>query len=127
MSELNIESDVRALFDRVEDAWGTADLKRYGSYFLDDAGYVNRSGQLLDGRAAIEGGTAVGFARAFAGTTMRITPLRVRRLCDTHALAHVSVKTAAAGGDGVEAIATTLLQRTDDGWCFAAVHMSQLP
>jgi uncharacterized protein (TIGR02246 family) len=122
-----LQSDVRALFDQVEDAWRAADLKRYAGYYLADAGYIDRVGELFDGRAAIEAGHAEGFAGAFAGTTMRVTPVRIRRLCDTHVLVHAKLHTTTSGDDaGVDAVTTALLQQTPDGLRIAAVHTTQL-
>lgn len=122
-----LESAVRALFDEVEAAWAAADVPRYGAYYLKDAGYVGRNGQIFEGRAAIEAGHAAAFKAEFAGTTIHITPVRIQRLCDTHTLVHARLKTTTSPDDtGVDAITTALLQQTPDGLRIAAVHTMQL-
>src|SRR5688572_29933868 len=47
------ETAIRALFQRLLDAWGRGDGPAYGAGFTDDADYVGFDGSRTVGRAAI--------------------------------------------------------------------------
>lgn len=54
MTTATTEADVRAVLDRLAEAWNSADAAAYGRLFTEDADYVTFFGLNFPGREAIE-------------------------------------------------------------------------
>ncbi len=127
MTERDINTAIRALFDGVEAAWKNGDARTFGSYFADDAVYVGRTGAAFEGRAAIEQGHAEVFAGIFKDTTLHVITTRAQLLGDDLALVHARLITTAADAvTETQATATALLTCTPDGLRITAAHTTQL-
>jgi len=56
MTDANRETQVRAFFAETDAAWARHDAKALAALFTTDATFIRPSGQVLNGRTAIEGG-----------------------------------------------------------------------
>lgn len=64
---------IEALLQTEQSAWNSNNSTAYASAFTDDADFINVRGQVLTGRAAIEGVHRTIFAGPFKGSTITIT------------------------------------------------------
>ena len=80
------EAAVRALVQRMNDAWGDADA--YAAVFTEDADYVIFDGTHLPGRSAIAEAHRPLFERFMKGTRLVAEPPAVRFLAPDVALVH---------------------------------------
>jgi uncharacterized protein (TIGR02246 family) len=80
------EAAVRALVQRLDDAWGDADA--YAAVFTEDADYVTFDGTALRGRRAIAEAHRPLFERFLKGSRLVSEPPTVRFLAPDVALVH---------------------------------------
>jgi uncharacterized protein (TIGR02246 family) len=70
MTTTTAEADVRAVLDRLTQAWNDADAAAYGRLFTEDADYITFFGLNMPGRAAIEGGHRALFEGPMKGSKL---------------------------------------------------------
>ena len=123
----DLTEDLREVLDGLELAWARADGKAFAAWFLPDATYVSRAGTLCEGREAIAKLHGDAFAGPQRGTTVHITIVRAQPLAEGIALVQATVRTTHDSVPGtIDALATVVMQRGDDGWRVAAAHTTQL-
>jgi len=83
-----IRSALDALTERFADAWNERDIGALRSLFDDDADYIDPSGSMWHGRAAIAAEHRRLFHGALAQSNLRVQIAKVRMLSRTTALIH---------------------------------------
>ena len=123
----DLTDDLRGVLDGLELAWARADGKAFAALFAPDATYVSRAGAMCEGREAIARLHDAAFAGPQRGTTVHITITRTQLLTDGVALLIARVRTTHDSVPGtIDALATVVLGRDEDGWRITAAHTTQL-
>ena len=128
MSEINTfstdEAEIRALLQRLNEAWGNADM--YAALFTEDANYVTFDGSQVTGRAAIAESHRPLFEGFMRGSRLvgQITALRfltpdVALVYGKGAVIQKHQKQASRRAVSVQ---TNVVVRQDGCWQIAAFH-----
>jgi uncharacterized protein (TIGR02246 family) len=119
---------VKKLLADLEAAWNSGDLHAYAALYAADAGYVSRTGRLLNGRTEIEQLHATAFAGALRNTRLALKARRTAFLTSLVALVHADVEINRPGcEDGaMRAITTFVFGKVDEGWRICAAHTTEL-
>lgn len=80
MTSARDEAEIRALFDRMGEAWEREDGESFASVFAIDADFVNIRAHALRGRAEIGRHHTQIFTTIYRGSTVRIGGLRIRSI-----------------------------------------------
>lgn len=124
------EAAIRALVDRLLDAWGRGDGRTYGSLFTDDADYVAFDGSRRIGRTAIADEHQQLFDTWLKGTRLVGQVEGVRFLGADVALIHATGGTIFPGQKDTRgrrpSIQTLVAVKREDGWIFTAFHNTRI-
>ena len=124
---MTIDSNAAAadFYQRIENAWNTADGEGFGSAFRADASFVDVRGDTHDGAAAIGAGHQGIFDSIYRDSSVRYVVQTARALDDEHVLARglstLDVPTGPMAGTH-RAVNTVVLCRTGDTWAAVAFH-----
>jgi len=126
------EIAIQRLLDELVDAWNRGDTKAYGARFLADATFTNVNGMFHDSREEFDRRHEEIFRGALKGTTITLTPRKVRFIRSDIAIVDIDcgVLGAAVQPPGVQAgtdgaLRTCLLLvlvRQSGSWWIAAYH-----
>ena len=120
------EREIRAIVDRMFDAWGRGDAVAYHADLTDDADYVAFDGSRTTGRRAIATSHQQLFDKYLKGTRLTGRVESVRFLGPDVALVHATGGTVMRGKSRPsperDSIQTLVAVRHGDEWRFAAFH-----
>ena len=126
------EAMIQQLLDELVDAWNRGDTKAYGARFLADATFTNVNGMFHDSREEFDRRQEEIFRGALKGTTITLTPRKVRFIRSEVAIVdtYCGVFGAAVQPPGVQigddrALRTCLLLvlvKQSGSWWIAAYH-----
>jgi uncharacterized protein (TIGR02246 family) len=119
------EAAIRALFERLLDAWGRGDGAAYGDLFTADADYIAFDGSQTRGSAEIAAAHQALFDGWLKGTRLTGQVERIRSLGPDAAVLHATGGTLLPGRDRpVRPSIQTLVavREADGGWRFTAFH-----
>jgi len=127
-SETEARHAIDFLFSLMEQAWNSADVSNYAQLYTEDVGYVNRYGDLFEGRSEVARIHAEAFAGRFHDTRLRLSTRRLRLLGPGVAVAQVDVTTRPDAGDTqlLRAVATVVLTQGPKQWHIAALHVAEI-
>jgi uncharacterized protein (TIGR02246 family) len=86
MTSHDDETEIRALVQRLEDAWNAADAPAWARDCLEDADFINIRGEVLPDRNANEIRHAMMFAGPFRGSRIALSIRRIQHLAPGAAL-----------------------------------------
>lgn len=128
-SSLRDQADrqIEELLSEVEAAWNKEDLPAYSALYAKNAGYVNRAGTLVIGRAQIEKLHAVAFAGPLRGTRLSLKARRIVFLTPGVAVVHADVELSKPQPEikTERAITTLVVASLAEGWRIWAVHTTE--
>lgn len=117
------EAAIRAVVQRVQDAWNAHDGKAFAAPFAGDADYVVVNGMYVKGRDAIEGGHTQIFTTIYKESRNAATVRGVRFLRPDVAVAHVEWNLEIRpGGEKARAMNTMVMTKDGGKWSIAAFH-----
>ena len=120
----NDEAGVRALMQRLNDAWGEGDADAYAALFTEDADYVIFDGSLAKGRAAIAEVHRPLFEGFMKGSRLAGQTTAIRFLAPDIALVHgkgaVLRKNQQRPSRRALSVQTTIVIRQGDRWLITA-------
>jgi uncharacterized protein (TIGR02246 family) len=127
------EADVRAVLDRLTEAWNAGDAAAYGRLFTEDADYVTFFGMNFPGREAIESSHRALFEGPLKGSTLtgRLgAEAKVRFVRPDVAVVLVGGGSSLTGADvpdeGRESTVTFVLVREDGDWLITAFQNTRV-
>ncbi len=119
------QDEVVGVLRRMEAAWNSGDATEYARLFAADAVYVTRSGELWQGRPAIEEGFAAALSGPLADTMVALRPAHVAfpalSVAVVIATVELSSETAAT-----RAIATFILTLNGSEWSILAAQAGEI-
>jgi len=121
------EQSCRELVAALEKAWNAGDSAAFAAAFASDADFVNPYGMRVRGRSAIAEGTHFIFTTIYKASNVEYRVASVRTLAERVALVHVSARLSVPAGPLAgthEALWTGVATPLDDGWKFAAFHIT---
>jgi uncharacterized protein (TIGR02246 family) len=121
MNQTQVTAQLQRRVSEIADAWNRGDLQTYGAVFADDADFVDTSGGLTSGRAAIAAVHEREYATSLAGTQMEVEGAAVRPLSDEAAV--VRIENRFQPGDR-RIIMTAALQLQAGNWRIIAAQAS---
>jgi uncharacterized protein (TIGR02246 family) len=131
MTATTAEADVRAVLDRLTQAWNDGDATAYGRLFTEDADYVTFFGVNLPGRAQIESAHRALFEGPLKGSKLTGGgEVKVRFVRPDVAVAVAgggsSLTGADTADDGRASTVTFVLAREDAGWLITAFQNTRV-
>jgi uncharacterized protein (TIGR02246 family) len=126
------EAAIARLLSELADAWNRGDAKAYGVHFQADGTFTNVNGTFHVGRDEFDRRHEDIFHGIFKGTTLALTPKKLRFIRPDVAVADIDVTLSgdraqppgiSAGHDGALHTCLLLVLVKDDGvWSIAAYH-----
>jgi uncharacterized protein (TIGR02246 family) len=126
------EAAIARLLSEMTDAWNRGDVKAYGAHFQADGTFTNVHGTFHVGRDEFDRRHEEVFQGMFKGTTLALTPKKLRFIRPDVAIADIDValsghraKPPGIWTDHDGALHTCLLLvlvRDDGAWSIAAYH-----
>jgi uncharacterized protein (TIGR02246 family) len=116
---------VEALVTRLEAAWNDADAAAFAAEFTADADFVNVRGVYSSGRDVVAQAHAAIWKGIYAGSTIRYSLARLRRLTPGVLLAHLDAHLRVPAGPlagAISAIPSLVLVDEDGAWRIASFH-----
>ncbi len=133
MTTTTAEADVRAVLDRLTQAWNDGDATAYGRLFTEDADYITFFGLNMPGRAAIESGHRALFEGPMKGSKLTGNlgaETTVRFVRPDVAIAVVGGGSSLAGGEtadpGRESTVGFALVQEDGEWLITAFQNTRV-
>jgi uncharacterized protein (TIGR02246 family) len=109
----------------LEQTWNESDAAALARFFTSDAIFITQSGNVWQGRPAIEEGHAAGFSGPLIGTMLSLRPINIAYL--TTSIAVVQVHIALATDTSTARAIGTFVFVSDGGrWAIAAAHTSDV-
>lgn len=121
MDETDVTAEIQLRVAQLAEAWNRGDLRSYDAVFAADAEFVDTSGGLTSGRAAIAATHERESASGLAGTTMEVEVAAVRPLSSKAAV--VRIENRFSPGDR-RVIMTAVFVRQEKDWMIIAAHAS---
>jgi uncharacterized protein (TIGR02246 family) len=98
MSTGDIDLEIEALVQRLENAWNAGDAVAWVQDCLEDADFINIRGEVLPGRRGNEARHAAMFAGPFRGSRITISIRRVQSLTPESAIVETDCRLVNAPG-----------------------------
>jgi len=138
MSTVPDDTEIRALVQRLEDAWNAADASAWVRDCLEDADFINIRGEVLPDRHASETRHAMMFSGPFRGSRIALSIRRIQHLAADAALVEADcdltgTQRMPAGIQATEPgvlrtrLKHVLVRRNGRWWIAAAQNTSVIP
>ncbi|MFN7995106.1 MAG: SgcJ/EcaC family oxidoreductase [Bryobacteraceae bacterium] len=116
---------LEAVFSGMQEAWNRADGDSFGTFFQEDADFVNVYGMHGIGRHAISDAHKMIFRTVYAGSRMQCRIMQARPISDRLALVHLSSRLEVPHGPlagELRAAPSAVLEREGANWKIVAFH-----